>query len=184
MALPQDGQDANGLTKVTQIPAGKELMFIDPTTNEGGIITLEDLTKQILNGITTQAFKMDTGTQTIPAAINYLFGKCSFKSVSKTANISISGEYVYTGLSFTIPKNTLLIITTTAIFNKSKPLGISIVNSDSVYSYSTIIETSEKYPTSLTCIIDKSADDKTYYVWAKYSSAGDNTINAYGLLVK
>ena len=44
MALPQDGQDANGLTKVTQIPAGKELMFIDPTTNEGGIITLEDLT--------------------------------------------------------------------------------------------------------------------------------------------
>jgi len=42
MALPQDGQDANGLTKVTQIPAGKELMFIDPTTNEGGIITLED----------------------------------------------------------------------------------------------------------------------------------------------
>lgn len=75
MALPQDGQDANGLTKVTQIPAEKELMFIDPTTNEGGIITLEDLTKQILNGITTQAFKMDTGTQTIPAAINYLFGK-------------------------------------------------------------------------------------------------------------
>ena len=74
MALPQDGQDANGLTKVTQIPAGKELMFIDPTTNEGGIITLEDLTKQILNGLTTQAFKMDTGTQTIPAAINYLFG--------------------------------------------------------------------------------------------------------------
>ena len=77
MALPQDGQDANGLEKVTEIPAGKELMFIDPTTNEGGIITLENLTKQILNGLTTQAFKMDTGTQTIPAAINYLFGKTS-----------------------------------------------------------------------------------------------------------
>lgn len=77
MALPQDGQDANGLTKVTEIPAGKELMFIDPTTNEGGIITLENLTKQILNGLTTQAFKMDTGTQTIPAAINYLFGNSS-----------------------------------------------------------------------------------------------------------
>lgn len=80
MALPQDGQDANGLTKVTEIPAGKELMFIDPTTNEGGIITLENLTKQILNGLTTQAFKMDTGTQTIPAAINYLFGNCQFSN--------------------------------------------------------------------------------------------------------
>lgn len=86
MALPQDGQDANGLTKVTQIPAGKELMFIDPTTNEGGIITLEDLTKQILNGLTSQTFGLDSGTQTLPAAINYLYGK-SLKSVI----MSISG---------------------------------------------------------------------------------------------
>ena len=74
MALPQDGQNANDLTKVTQIPAGKELMFIDPTTNEGGIITLEDLTKQILNGLTSQTFGLDSGTQTLPAAINYLYG--------------------------------------------------------------------------------------------------------------
>ena len=75
MALPQDGQDANGLTKVTQIPAGKELMFIDPTTNEGGIITLEDLTKQILNGLASQAFALDAGQMTLPAALNYLYGK-------------------------------------------------------------------------------------------------------------
>ena len=74
MALPQDGQNANGLTKVTQIPAGKELMFIDPTTNEGGIITLEDLTKQILNGLASQAFALDAGQMTLPAALNYLYG--------------------------------------------------------------------------------------------------------------
>lgn len=85
MALPQDGQDANGLTKVTQIPAGKELMFIDPTTNEGGIITLEDLTKQILNGLTSQTFGLDSGTQTLPAAINYLYGNSLSK---KTENIA------------------------------------------------------------------------------------------------
>ena len=85
MALPQDGQDANGLTKVTQIPAGKELMFIDPTTNEGGIITLEDLTKQILNGLTSQTFGLDSGTQTLPAAINYLYGNSLSQ---KTENIA------------------------------------------------------------------------------------------------
>lgn len=79
MALPQDGQDANGLTKVTQIPAGKELMFIDPTTNEGGIITLEDLTKQILNGLTSQAFALDAGQMTLPAALNYLYGNMTSK---------------------------------------------------------------------------------------------------------
>ena len=72
MALPQDGQDANGLTKVTQIPAGKELMFIDPTTNEGGIITLEDLTKQILNGLFSQTFALDAGQKTIIQALNTL----------------------------------------------------------------------------------------------------------------
>ena len=72
MALPQDGQDANGLTKVTQIPAGKELMFIDPTTNEGGIITLEDLTKQILNRLASQAFALDAGQKTIIQALNTL----------------------------------------------------------------------------------------------------------------
>ena len=86
MALPQDGQDANGLTKVTQIPAGKELMFIDPTTNEGGIITLEDLTKQILNGLTSQTFGLDSGTQTLPAAINYLYGN----KVSYTKYVTIN----------------------------------------------------------------------------------------------
>ena len=88
MALPQDGQDANGLTKVTQIPAGKELMFIDPTTNEGGIITLEDLTKQILNGLTSQTFGLDSGTQTLPAAINYLYGN----KVSYTKYVTVSPE--------------------------------------------------------------------------------------------
>ena len=86
MALPQDGQDANGLTKVTQIPAGKELMFIDPTTNEGGIITLEDLTKQILNGLASQAFALDAGQMTLLAALNKL-NSDSLKSVV----MSISG---------------------------------------------------------------------------------------------
>ena len=81
MALPQDGQNANGLTKVTQIPAGKELLFIDPTTNEGGIITLEDLTKQILNGLASQAFALDAGQMTLPAALNYLYGNCKMFTI-------------------------------------------------------------------------------------------------------
>lgn len=94
MALPQDGQDANGLTKVTQIPAGKELMFIDPTTNEGGIITLEDLTKQILNGLTSQIFALDAGQKTIIQALNTLnsdmanSGKRIFSRVQNAGTLS------------------------------------------------------------------------------------------------
>ena len=111
MALPQDGQDANGLTKVTQIPAGKELMFIDPTTNEGGIITLEDLTKQILNGLTSQTFGLDSGTQTLPAAINYLYGKslkCKrFPSPSSETDIL---EYAYNCITMILVQSCLLIL--------------------------------------------------------------------------
>ena len=114
MALPQDGQDANGLTKVTQIPAGKELMFIDPTTNEGGIITLEDLTKQILNGLTSQTFGLDSGTQTLPAAINYLYGK-SLKSVImsisgiKIKNSDPGFEYYSDPIEANIPEGTTIV---------------------------------------------------------------------------
>ena len=75
MALPQDGQNANGLTKVTEIPKGKELIFIDPTTNEGGIITLEDLTTQILNKLTSKIFTLDQGNITLIEALNKLNSK-------------------------------------------------------------------------------------------------------------
>lgn len=75
MALPTDGQNANELDEVTEVPAGKELIFFDPTTNAGGIITLENLTKQILNGIASQAFNLDAGQMTILQALNSLNGK-------------------------------------------------------------------------------------------------------------
>lgn len=94
MALPQDGQDANGLTKVTQIPAGKELMFIDPTTNEGGIITLEDLTKQILNGLLSQTFALDAGQKTIIQALNTLNSDKLSKSTLFVGNVYYSDDQV------------------------------------------------------------------------------------------
>ena len=113
MALPQDGQDANGLTKVTQIPAGKELMFIDPTTNEGGIITLEDLTKQILNGLTSQTFGLDSGTQTLPAAINYLYGKSIFNGVKQP------GTY-----SFPIKQNSCMLVVLQTSTHNNTPVYV------------------------------------------------------------
>nr|DAP22530.1 MAG TPA: hypothetical protein [Bacteriophage sp.] len=85
MALPQDGQNANGLTKVTEIPKGKELIFIDPTTNEGGIITLEDLTTQILNKLTSKIFTLDQGNITLIEALNKLNSKALITYVGKKA---------------------------------------------------------------------------------------------------
>lgn len=94
MALPQDGQNANGLTKVTEIPKGKELIFIDPTTNEGGIITLEDLTTQILKNLTSQTFALDQGTKTLPAALNELNSNRKF-SIDPQSNTYDNFEAVF-----------------------------------------------------------------------------------------
>lgn len=108
MTLPQDGQNANGLTKVTEIPKGKELIFIDPTTNEGGIITLEDLTTQILKNLTSQTFALDQGNMTLLAALNQLnsnsrFGVTVPNNVSIINNISIKvGRVVYVAVKIKI----------------------------------------------------------------------------------
>ena len=108
MALPQDGQNANGLTKVTEIPKGKELIFIDPTTNEGGIITIEDLTTQILKNLTSQTFALDQGNMTLLAALNQLnsnsrFGVTVPNNVSIINNISIKvGRVVYVAVKIKI----------------------------------------------------------------------------------
>lgn len=72
MSLPADGVNANALTETTTIPTGKKLIFLDPDTNEGGIITLENLTKQILSNLATQTFNLDQGTKTLLAALNEL----------------------------------------------------------------------------------------------------------------
>jgi hypothetical protein len=98
MALPQDGQNANGLTKVTEIPKGKELIFIDPTTNEGGIITLEDLTTQILKNLTSQTFALDQGNMTLLAALNQLNSK-ALRAINNEVNDwnSISQQGIYSG---------------------------------------------------------------------------------------
>ena len=120
MALPADGQNANDLTKVTEIPAGKELIFFDPTTNEGGIITLENLTKQILNGLTSQTFALDAGQRTIPATLNYLYGKSIFNGVKQP------GTY-----SFPIKQNScMLVVLQTSAPNNTPVYVVSIYYAD------------------------------------------------------
>ena len=85
MSLPQDGVNANALAETTTIPTGKKLIFLDPDTNEGGIITLENLTKQILSNLATQTFNLDQGTKTLPAALNELNSNLKRSYVLRTS---------------------------------------------------------------------------------------------------
>lgn len=128
--------------------------------------------------------KLETNNKTIIGAINALNSELSFISKVKDVDIQVVNEYVYTGLSFTVPKNTLFIFTAKAFYENSEPLGISIANSDSSYSKNTVIENNEKYPTTLTSICDRAAGEVTHYIWAKYKFVGKNKIGICGTMMK
>ncbi|WP_147422352.1 hypothetical protein, partial [Ruminococcus sp. AM42-11] len=83
-----DSINANTLTEVTTVPTNKKLIFTDPDTNEGGIITMENLTKQVLQNLTSQAFALDAGNMTIPAALNAL----NSDRIRKSENIYSSSD--------------------------------------------------------------------------------------------
>lgn len=82
MSLPEESVAANTLPEVTTIPTGKKLIFTDPDTNEGGIITLENLSKQILQNLTSQTFALDQGNLTLLQALNQLNSKTSTQEIT------------------------------------------------------------------------------------------------------
>ena len=95
MSLPADGVNANTLAETTTIPTGKKLIFLDPDTNEGGIITLENLTKQILSNLTSQTFNLDQGNKTLLAALNELNSKSFYKMYVLQEGVTLTIELKY-----------------------------------------------------------------------------------------
>lgn len=87
MSLPEESVAANTLPEVTTIPTGKKLIFTDPDTNEGGIITLENLSKQILQNLTSQTFALDQGNLTLLQALNQLNSNASLGTITGTNSL-------------------------------------------------------------------------------------------------
>lgn len=161
------------------------LMLYDAASKTNKLSPFSGIWNWMVNKLTNAVISnLQTSNKTVVGALNELNSKSSFISKVKDVNIQVVNEYVYTGLSFTVPKNTLFIFTAKADYNNSKPLGISILDSDSNYSQSAIIENREKYPAILTYICDKASKDITYYIWAKYNFTGTNKIIIYGLQIK
>ena len=94
MSLPEESVAANTLPEVTTIPTGKKLIFTDPDTNEGGIITLENLTKQILQNLTSQTFTLDQGNLTLLQALNQLNSKTTINKWNFYSGLSTTNDEV------------------------------------------------------------------------------------------
>lgn len=162
-----------------------EVMLYDATARANKRGLMSKFWNYVVDKMATAVIsKLETDNKTIIGAINALNGKSSFISKEKGVDIQVANEYVYTGLSFTVPKNTLFIFTARADYNTSESVGISITGSDLNHNISTIVVNSEKYPTVLTHVLDRVSEDITYYIWAKYKSKGNNRIVIYGLQMK
>ena len=175
-------QAINALSTKTAPETSDQLLLVG--TGEPQLIDYDKLADAILNKITSKNYALDAGQMTLLAALNKLNSELSFISKVKDVDIQVVNEYVYTGLSFTVPKNTLFIFTAKAFYNNSEPLGISIASSDSSYFKNTVIENNEKYPTTLTSICDRAAGEVTHYIWAKYKFVGKNQIGIWGTMMK
>lgn len=105
-------------------------------------------------------------------------------NISKKANISKNREFVYSGLEFSIPKESIFIVEIRASFGTTCPLGVAITNSKAEYSNSTLIAKVEQYPATMTYIFPINSTDRTYYVWVNYNQAGTNTISVRGISIK
>lgn len=162
-----------------------EVMLYDATARANKRGLMSKFWDYVVDKMATAVIsKLETNNKTIIGAINALNSELSFISKVKDVDIQVVNEYVYTGLSFTVPKNTLFIFTARAFYKNSEPLGISIANSDSSYSQNTVIENNEKYPTTLTSICDRAAGEVTHYIWAKYKFVGKNKIGIWGTMMK
>ena len=116
MSLPEESVAVNTLPEVTAIPTGKKLIFTDPDTNEGGIITLENLTKQILQNLTSQTFALDQGNLTLLQALNQLNSnvlsiKCTKINIGNIGITNQDANYGYysDNIKVDIPKNSEII---------------------------------------------------------------------------
>lgn len=162
-----------------------EVMLYDATARANKRGLMSKFWDYVVDKMATAVIsKLETNNKTIIGAINALNSELSFISKVKNVDIQVVNEYVYTGLSFTVPKNTLFIFTAKAFYENSEPLGISIVNSDSSHSKNTVIENNEKYPTTLTSICDRAEEEVTRYIWAKYKFVGKNKIGIWGTMMK
>lgn len=150
------------------------------------LIDYDKLADAVLNKLTSKTFGLDAETMTLPAALNQLNSKKTIEiiNISKRANISKTGEFVYSGLEFTVPKGNIFIVQIKAYYQQSKPSQIAVTTSKTECTDNTVIDKAERDPAIVTCVPPINNTDSTYYVWVNYSKTGMNEVNARGISLK
>ena len=88
----------------------------------------------------------------------------------------------YTGLSVTIPANAYYSITARTLWSNGKPDWVGISVSDTV-NRQTVAEGTAPYAAATCTISGKTKEEKTFYVWAKYSNEAENKAEIRGFYI-
>lgn len=163
-----------------------QIMIRDTTEKKDKLIDYDKLADAILTKITSKQFTLDQGSKTLVQALNELNSKKTIEiiNISKRANVSKAGEFVYSGLEFTVPKGNIFIVQIKAYYQQSKPSQIAVTNSKTECTDNTVIDKAERDPAIVTCVHPINNTDSTYYVWVNYSKAGMNEVSARGISLK
>lgn len=96
--------------------------------------------------------------------------------------VSAQTSYFYTGLSVTIPANSYFVLTARCSWGSSRPVWVGIA-SDSESDTSQYAEGIGEKATVSCTYSGFVEEETTFYVWAKWSAAGDNAVLAKGFYV-
>nr|DAG64149.1 MAG TPA: hypothetical protein [Caudoviricetes sp.] len=107
---------------------------------------------------------------------NYLYGK-SIHTIYKRAHYDGKTEFSYTGVSVTIPRNTLTILCINLVYANANPIEFTISTSD--VELKSALNTSQYPRSSLSHICYDTDSDTTYYLWANHKNSGKNYFDIF-----
>lgn len=99
-----------------------------------------------------------------------------FHSLEQNQTITTSTEMAYTGLYAVVPANSYYSITAIGTYVGGQPLAISINSSYSVSSGTAYVAGSYIENCASCTLSGYTANDLSFYIWAKYSNASQNNI--------
>ncbi len=162
------------------------LMLYDAASKTNKLSPFSGIWNWMVNKLTNAVINnLQTSNKTVVGALNELNSKTiEIINISKRANVSKVGEFVYSGLEFTVPKGNIFIVQIKAYYQQSKPSQIAVTNSKTECTDNTLVDKAERYPAIVTCVPPINNTDSTYYVWVNYSKAGMNEVSARGISLK
>jgi hypothetical protein len=108
--------------------------------------------------------------------------KNNIQYIDISESVSSGTDWTYTGVSVTIPANSIFAVCASTAFSNSNPTGLALLKSSTTFSAAYALDIAETDRTRNVSFCGKTSSDSiTIYVWAKVQVvSGTNPINLHG----